>query len=280
MDDNGAIVELEGVSFAYPGGEELFHCLSLSVRHGERVGIVGANGSGKTSIFHLVMGLNSPGDGVLRVAGREVRTNADFAFVRRKVGFLFQRSEDQLFCPTVEDDVAFGPLNLGLAETEARRVVGETLADLGLSDYAGRVTGRLSGGEKRLVALATVLAMRPDVLLLDEPANGLDPRTTRRLISLLTRIGRTQFISSHNMEFVRATCERVVVLADGDVVADGPTDDVLRDSGLMLRCGLEEPYSLEAHSDRPAHDHHHGAGPSHGHGHDAAHTIEQHDPGD
>ena len=276
MEDREILIGLESVHFAYPAAEELFHDLSLTVRRGERVGIVGANGSGKTSLFHLIMGLHEPASGTLTVCGRDVRTKADYAFVRRKVGFLFQNSDDQLFCPTVRDDVAFGPLNLGLSEAEADQVVHETLSGLDLWDYAGRITHRLSGGEKRLVALATALAMQPDVLLLDEPANGLDPRTTRRLIALLGRIGRTQVISSHHMEFVRATCERVVVLAGGRIVADGPTDCVLRDAPLLLRCGLEEPYSLEAHPETPPHDHHHGAGPSHGHGHDAAHTAEQH----
>jgi len=277
MDDNGSIIEVSDVHFTHPEGEKLFGGISLSVRPDERVGIVGANGSGKTSLFHLIMGLARPDSGGLRVAGREIRTESDHALVRRKVGFLFQNSEDQLFCPTVEDDVAFGPLNLGLGAAEVREVVGETLADLDLSGYASRITDRLSGGEQRLVALATVLAMKPDILLLDEPESGLDPRTTRRLTALLTKIGRTQIISSHDMEFVRATCERVIILAEGKIVADGPTDAVLSDAELVLQSGLEVPYSLDAHANLPPHDHHHGAGPSHGHGHGATHTVRQHD---
>jgi len=274
------LIELTDVRFGYAGGAALFRGLSLDVRRGDRLGIVGANGSGKTTLFHLVMGLLEPSAGALTVLGRPVRSDDDHAFVRRRVGFLFQHSDDQLFCPTVEDDIAFGPLNLGFGEDAARAAVGRTLEELELSGYARRLTHRLSGGEKRLVALATALVTRPEVLLLDEPANGLDPRSRRRLISVLARLPATQVMSSHDIEFVRAACTRVVVLAEGALIADGATDDVLRDSDLLLRAGLEAPYSLESHREAPAHDHHHGAGPSHGHGHDDAHAARQHRPAD
>ena len=276
MADDGSLIELEGVRFAHPGSEPLFDGLDLSVRHGEQVGLVGANGSGKTTLFHLVMGLLRPEAGTISVLGRPVTAADDHAFVRQHLGFLFQQADDQLFCPTVEDDVAFGPLNLGSTEEQARGIVRDTLRELDLAGYERRITDRLSGGEKRLVALATVLAMKPVGLLLDEPASGLDPRGRSRLVAVLARIGGTQLVSSHNMEFVRATCRRAVVLDGGRVVADGPTDAILGDADLMLHCGLEVPYSLEVHPER-AHDHHHGAGPSHGHGHDAAHTVRQHD---
>ena len=275
--DTDRLIELDGVRFGYPGAAELFAGIDLAVGRGERVGLVGANGSGKTTLFHVIVGLARHTAGTLRVAGRAVESAADYGRVRREVGFLFQNSEDQLFCPTVAEDVAFGPLNLGLAPAEAEAVVAETLASLDLTGYADKVTSRLSGGEQRLVALATVLAMRPAALLLDEPAAGLDPRGRSRLAALLDRIGGTQVISSHDMEFVRATCRRVIVLDRGAVVADGPTDAVLGDAELMLRCGLERPYSLGLHPGAEHHDHRHGAGPSHGHGHDGAHSTRQHE---
>ena len=275
MDGDNALITLEGICFGYPGRPELFSGLDFTVRADDRLGVVGALGTGKTTLFHLLVGLQRPRAGRIRAFGREVRKRSDYDEVRRAVGFLFQHSEDQLFSPTVGEDVAFGPLNLGRSKPEALRVVDETLARLGLSGYADRISYDLSGGEKRLVALATVLAMEPQVLLLDEPAGGLDPRTRAGLIELLARIGGTQVISSHDMEFVRATCVRVVLLDNGKVITEGPTDEVLGDADLMLRHGLEVPYSIEAHRGT-GHDHRHGAGPSHGHGHDATHDTGQH----
>jgi cobalt/nickel transport system ATP-binding protein len=275
MDADGALIALDEIRFGYPGRPELFGRLRFAVREGERLGVVGPNGSGKTTLFHLIVGLLRPSAGRIAAFGRDVRTRPDFDEVRRRVGFLFQDSEDQLFSPTVGEDVAFGPLNLGRSKAEAARIVEETLAWLGLAGYGDRVGYDLSGGEKRLVALATVLAMKPQVLLLDEPSGGLDPRARGELVELLARIGGTQVISAHDLEFVRATCLRVVVMYEGRIIADGPTDDVLGDADLMLRHGLEVPYSLGPHPG-VAHDHRHGAGVSHGHGHDASHRLDQH----
>lgn len=275
MDGDHTVIQLDGVRFGYPARPLLFDGLDFVVRDGERLGIVGANGSGKTTLFHMIVGLERMRAGRMRAFGRGVEKRADLDEVRRRVGFLFQDSDDQLFSPTVGEDVGFGPLNLGKSPDEAARIVQRTLERLDLADYADRVSYDLSGGEKRLVALATVLAMEPDVLLLDEPANGLDPQARANLVEVLARIGGTQVISSHDMEFVRATCRRVVVLDTGAVVAEGPTDDVLGNAGLMLRHGLEVPYSIEVHK-HVTHDHRHGAGPSHGHGHDAAHDVRQH----
>jgi cobalt/nickel transport system ATP-binding protein len=275
MDDNDTLIQVEGVRFGYPGRPVLFEGLDFAVREDDRLGVVGANGSGKTTLFHLIVGLARPQWGRIRAFGREIASRADYEHVRRRVGFLFQDSDDQLFSPTVREDVAFGPLNLGKSREDAARIVNETLGRLGLGEYADRVSYDLSGGEKRLVALATVLAMEPDVLLLDEPANGLDPKGRANLVELLARIGGTQVISSHDMEFVRATSQHVVLLDKGMLVAEGPTDEILADAGLMLRHGLEVPYSIEVHK-HVTHDHRHGAGPSHGHGHDAAHDVRQH----
>ena len=276
MDRDSALIQLDGIWFAYPGRPELFGGVDFTVREGDRLAVVGANGSGKTTLFHLIVGLQRPSAGRIRAFGCDVQRRSDYDEVRRKVGFLFQDSDDQLFSPTVREDVAFGPLNLGRTRAEATRIVDETLAWLGLSDYADRIGYDLSGGEKRLVALATALAMKPEVLLLDEPAAGLDPKARSQLIELLARIGGTQVISSHDMEFARATCVRVVVIDKGQLIAEGPTDQILGDADLMLRHGLEVPYSLEVH-EHVRHDHRHGAGTSHGHGHDAAHDKGQHE---
>lgn len=277
MPDIDTIVEMNGVSFAYSDSEMLFSNLDISLNADETVGIVGANGSGKTTLFSLIVGLAKRKAGCIKVFGRTLNSGEDYAFARRKIGLLFQNSEDQLFCPTVAEDVAFGPLNLGASRDEAMKIVGATLADLGLDGYEKRICYKLSGGEKKLVALAAVMSMRPEVLLLDEPASGLDPKSRRDLQSLLGRIGRTQVIASHDMEFVRSTCQRVIVMSHGTIMADGPTDSVLSDSGLLLTHGLEMPYSLDSvHKTSAPHDHHHGTGPSHGHGHGPSHDVTQH----
>ena len=276
MDGNHTLIQLEGVRFGYPGRPLLFDGLGFAVHEGDRLAVVGANGSGKTTLFHLIVGLRRPSAGRIRAFGRDVARRADYDGVRRRVGFLFQDSDDQLFSPTVREDMAFGPLNLGRSSEEAARIVDETLEGLGLADYADRVSADLSGGEKRLVALATVLAMKPEVLLLDEPSNGLDPAGRSTLVEVLARIGGTQVVSSHDMEFVRATCLRVAVMHKGALVAEGPTDEILGDAELMLRHGLEVPYSLAVH-DELGYDHRHGAGTSHGHGHGARHGREQHE---
>ena len=254
MPEDG-LISLENLSFGYAGRPPLFDGLSLRLEPGELLGIVGPNGSGKTTLFRILVGLLEPQAGSLAAFGRPVKSAGDFEQLRRRIAFLFQDSQDQLFCPTVREDVAFGPLNLGQSRDQARRVVDETLARLGLTSLADRISYELSGGEKRLVALATALAMQPDALLLDEPTSGLDPRSKRDLVEQLARIGGTQVISSHDMEFVRATCRRVVVLAGGRIVADGPTDEVLGDEELMLQRGLEVPYSLTAEGRGP-YDHH------------------------
>ncbi len=269
------MITLGELGFAYPGRKALFNALSLAVAEDERVGLVGPNGSGKTSVLHLIVGLLKPSAGKVMAFGREIATEQDCQFVRRKIGLLFQDSDDQLFCPTVSEDVAFGPMNHGATGEEARVIVSETLELLGLNGYEQRLSHELSGGEKRLVALATVLAMKPEALLLDEPGAGLDPRASRELVALLARIGGAQLICSHNMEFIRATCQRVILLDAGRVAANGPTDEILGNAELMLRHGLEVPYSIEAGGHGP-HDHRHGAGVSHGHGHLKAHDAREH----
>ena len=274
MADDG-LIRLHDIHFGYAGRPALFAGLNLALHEGDLLGIVGSNGRGKTTLFRLLVGLLQPTRGTIDAFGSVVRSPRDYEQVRRRVGFLFQDTEDQLFCPTVEEDVAFGPLNLGKSSAEAAEMVEQTLERLGLSNLARRISYELSGGEKRLVALATALAMQPKILLLDEPATGLDPRSRRELIEQLAHIGETQIIASHDMEFVRSTCRRVIVLDAGKIVGDGLTDEILGNESLMLPYGLEVPHSLVAEG-ALAFDHHHGAGPSHGHGHGKSHESLEH----
>ena len=179
------MIDLKDISFGYPGGTLVLDQLNLSLRAGDRTGLMGANGSGKTTLFHIIMGLLKPSAGSIEIFGKPVRAEKDFEEVRQRVGLLFQDADDQLFSPTVLEDVAFGPLNLGKSKEEAKTIAQQTLMSLGLTGFEDRVTHKLSGGEKRLVSLATVLAMEPEVLLLDEPTTGLDQATEKRLIEIL-----------------------------------------------------------------------------------------------
>jgi len=197
------------------GEKLLFEGADWQINTGDRIGLVGANGSGKTTLFHLIMGLLQPEAGEIEVFGRRCRAEADFRLVREQVGLLFQDPDDQLFCPTVAEDVAFGPLNLGLPRAEVRAIVRDTLERLGLAGFEERVTFKLSGGEKRLVSLATVLAMRPRIMLLDEPTAGLDEPTTERIVELLRSPGLSYLIISHDRDFLARTVETTYHLEKG-----------------------------------------------------------------
>ena len=208
------LLELSGVRFGFPGRSVLCGA-DLALHAGERVALVGANGSGKSSLLHLLVGLHRPQAGRVGAFGRERRRESDFREVRRRVGLVFQDADDQLFCPTVIEDVAFGPLNLGQTPVEARRMAEQALARLGLEDLSERITHKLSGGEKRLVSLAAVLAMGPEVLLLDEPTNGLDEATEQRLVEYLAGLGQAMLFVSHDRRLVGRLATRAVLLEDG-----------------------------------------------------------------
>jgi cobalt/nickel transport system ATP-binding protein len=237
-------VETIDLCFAYPPGRTALDGLTFSVQPGETVGLVGPNGAGKTTLFLCLTGVLSPRSGVVRVCGLEVNDRAQRRYLPERVGIVFQNSDDQLFSTTVLDDVAFGPLNVGLAPIDARKRAEEALARVGLAGQEARTPFHLSGGEKRRVALAGVLAMRPEVLLLDEPSMFLDPRGRRELIGLLNDLGDTKLIASHDLEMILATCRRVLVLDGGRIVADGQASAVLADEVLMESHGLEMPASL------------------------------------
>ena len=209
------IIDMRGVCFNYPSGPSILNDLDFELFRGERVGLVAPNGSGKTTLFHIIMGLLKPCAGEVRIFGRTVHREQDFIEVRQRIGMLFQDADDQLFSPTVLEDVAFGPLNLGKSREEAAAIARRTLARLGLEGFENRVTFRLSGGEKRLVSLATVLAMQPEVLLLDEPTSGLDDDATRRVTEILARLPQAMLIVSHNHTLLDTLATTSLHLANG-----------------------------------------------------------------
>ncbi len=211
------MIEIRDLSFGYPNGRKIFNGLSFSLEKGEKIGLVGPNGTGKTTLFYLIMGLLRPDSGEIKVFGRPRENEKNFLEVRQRIGLLFQDSEDQLFCPTVEEDIAFGPLNLGKSHNKARAIVGETCERLGLLGFEKKVTYRLSGGEKRLVALATVVAMNPECFLLDEPVAGLDEITRERFLRYLKEHAETYVIVTHDYEFLKNAVDKVYRLEESKI---------------------------------------------------------------
>ena len=238
------VIDVNGLDFTYPDGKQALCELSLQIEDGESVGLVGPNGAGKTTLFLCLAGVLTAQSGLLQVAGLDPRKPADRKRLPAKVGIVFQNSDDQLFSTTIGDDVAFGPLNLGLPANEVRRRVTDALARVGLAGFEGRVPFHLSGGEKRRAAIAGVLAMQPEILLLDEPSMFLDPRGRRELIGLLNELAITKIIATHDLELILDTCKRVLVLDQGRLITAGLAEQVLSDRALMEGHGLEVPYRL------------------------------------
>ncbi len=242
-------IELENLSYRYHDGTQALRGVSFRIAAGECVGLLGPNGSGKSTLLLHLNGIlpDEPGrDGGVRIAGQSVSRD-NLASIRRQVGLVFQDPDDQLFCPTVNEDVAFGPQQLGLNEAEVDLRVQRALAQVGLADFGQRATHHLSHGEKRRVCLAGVLACHPTVLVLDEPTSDLDPRGRRELKALLRQIEATKLIATHDLEMVVELCPRSIILDQGIVVADGLTRDLLNDEALMLAHGLEKPHILFHH---------------------------------
>jgi len=215
VDNKDSVIELRDLSFGYSPEHPVLNKLNFTLRKHERAALGGANGSGKTTLFHLIMGLLRARAGSIRIFGRERSSNRNFLEVRRRIGLLFQESDDQLFSPTVAEDIAFGPLNLGKSRDEIKRIIAETLDLLGLEGFEDRVTYKLSGGEKRLVALGTVLAMDPEVLLLDEPVIGLDEEHREKFIKVLRESNRSYIVISHDRDFLHEVTCISYLLKDG-----------------------------------------------------------------
>ena len=233
------VIEIDNLAYAYPDGRQALKGVSLTVREGEKVAVTGPNGAGKSTLFLHQNGILN-GDGRVRVMGLEV-TDRHLGTIRAKVGMVFQDPDDQLFSPTVFEDVAFGPLHIGLPEGEVRRQVRWALAQVGMEGFEDRMPHHLSLGERKRIAIATVLSMDPAILVLDEPTSELDPRSRRSLIRLLRELPQTMLVASHDMRLVRDLCSRTVILDEGRIVADGSTSRLLADVELLERHGLEQP---------------------------------------
>lgn len=228
---------MKDVSVTYPDGNRAVNGVSLALGNGERKALVGANGAGKSTLLRAIVGLLSISGGEARVDGiaLSARTAPD---VRARVGMVFQNPDDQLFMAKVADDVAFGPRNMGLSEDEVNRRVGSALDRLGAAHLKDRVSDRLSGGEKRLVGLASVLSMEPCILLMDEPSSFLDPRSRRNLIKVLSSLPQAILLATHDLDMARRLCSRAVVLRDGRVCAEGSADELLSDKQMLEAHGL------------------------------------------
>ncbi|RMF01379.1 MAG: ABC transporter ATP-binding protein [Chloroflexi bacterium] len=230
---------IEGLSFAYPDGHVALRDVSLTVFHGQKVALVGPNGAGKSTLMLHLNGILG-GNGRIFVCQMPVEKKT-LPDVRAKVGLVFQNPDDQLFSPTVFEDVAFGPLHMGLPEADVRQRVKRALAQVGMADFADRLSHHLSVGQKKRVAIATVLSMEPEILVFDEPSAGLDPRARRSLINLLRDLPLTTLVSTHDMLLVRELFPRMIIMDEGRVVADGPTGQLLADEPLLEAHGLEAP---------------------------------------
>lgn len=237
-------IELKEVSFSYPDGHKALEDISFLLKHGEAVGVVGANGAGKSTLLSILTGILFPQKGSVRVGDLPVNKNT-LAEVRRSIGLVFQEPDDQLFMTSVYDDVAFGPRNYKLNEEEVNIRVMQALEEVGITHLKDRPPYKLSGGEKRLAAIAAVISMQPDILIMDEPTASLDPKARRKVMNILNGFSHTKIITSHDIDMIMDMCARTIVLKNGRIVADGNTVDILSNEKLMDECGLEIPLSFQ-----------------------------------
>ena len=243
------VLKVRGLAYAYPDGHQALFGVSLHVHTGERVALLGPNGAGKTTLVLHLNGILRAGSGTVEVSGLPVE-KANLAEIRRRVGIVFQDPDDQLFMPRVREDVAFGPANLGLRGQALDDRVMTALDMVGMAEYADRPPHHLSFGQRRRVAVATVLAMEPEILVLDEPSSNLDPASRREFADILRSLGVTVLMVTHDLPYALELCERSVVLSDGVVVADGPTYDVLTDDAAMKAHRLELPFGFDPRATR------------------------------
>ena len=237
------MIEFEHVNFSYEKGRPVLQDLSFRIEQGEAVGLIGANGAGKSTVMKLLLGLLT-GEGRVAVDGQAV-CKANLAEVRRKLGFVLQNSDNQMFMPTVYEDMIFAPLNYGLIREEAEARVDAVLEKLGLTELKYRHNHKISGGEKRMAAIATILAMEPEAVLMDEPTSALDPCNRRVVINTIRELKQTKLITSHDLDMILDTCERVILLSGGRVAADGPAETILRDRALLEAHRMELPLRFQ-----------------------------------
>ncbi|MFE3557399.1 energy-coupling factor ABC transporter ATP-binding protein [Streptomyces sp. NPDC059193] len=240
-------LEVAGLAYAYPDGHQALFGVDLTVAHGERVAVLGPNGAGKTTLVLHLNGILAGGVGSVRVAGMPVEKR-NLAEIRRRVGIVFQDPDDQLFMPTVREDVAFGPAAAGMRGAELEERVREALEQVGMADFADRPPHHLSFGQRRRVAVATVLAMRPEILVLDEPSSNLDPASRRELADILRSLDVTVLMVTHDLPYALELCPRAVILSEGVIAADGRTQDLLCDEALMRAHRLELPFGFDPRS--------------------------------
>jgi len=238
------VLDVQGLAYAYPDGHQALYGVNLHVHQGERVALLGPNGAGKTTLVLHLNGILRAGAGTVNVSGLSVEKK-NLAEVRRRVGVVFQDPDDQLFMPSVRDDVAFGPANLGIKGAALDRAVKDALDQVGMVDFIDRPPHHLSYGQRRRVAVATVLAMAPEILVLDEPSSNLDPASRRELADILRSLDVTVLMVTHDLPYALELCSRSVVLSDGVIVADGSTYDVLTDDALMSAHRLELPFGFD-----------------------------------
>ena len=238
------MIQLENIAFGYSSEKRMLENVSLSVSAGQSVGLVGANGAGKSTLLKLLVGLVSGYDGTARVCGKEL-TRKNLPLIRQRVGYVFQDADSQLFSNTVYDDIAFGPRNYGFSAEEVDRKVQEAMKKTGTLHLKDKPVYQMSGGEKRLVSIATILSMEPDLILMDEPEAALDPKNRRLLIHLLNDLPQARIIASHDLDMILDTCERTILMSHGRLAADGPTHEILTDQTLLEENGLELPLRLQ-----------------------------------
>jgi len=241
---NQPLVEIRDLAYTYRDGTAALRGISFAIGRGESVGIIGANGAGKSTLLLHLVGCLCATAGRVTISGTPVRPDT-LAAIRRSVGLVFQNPDDQLFMPTVRDDVAFGPRNQGLPEADVAQRVREALAAVDADGLIDRPPYRLSGGEKRAASIATVLAMSPEILVLDEPTAGLDPRARRHVIGLLNRLDHTRIVASHDLDLICEVCPRVILMRHGQVAADSSCQIVFGQRDLLAECGLELPLSMQ-----------------------------------
>jgi cobalt/nickel transport system ATP-binding protein len=237
------VLTARGLSFSYPDTPDVLNDVAIEVMPGERVGLIGPNGAGKTTLFLVICGVLKPNGGELSLLGQPVA----FGKFNPRAALVFQNPDDQLFCPTVREDVAFGPQNMGLPKEEIEARVKEALATVGASRFADRPVHHLSEGEKRIVSIASVLAMRPELVMYDEPSANLDIRSRRRLIHILQSSAETILVASHDLELILEVCGRVILIDEGKIIAEGDPRQIMGDEQLMEAHGQEKPHSLVPH---------------------------------
>ena len=237
------MIEFQNVSFSYDGEGPVVENLSFTIQDGESVGLIGANGAGKSTIMKLLLGLLS-GKGQILVDGLAVNKQ-NLPAIRQKIGFVLQDSDNQMFMPTVYEDMIFGPRNYGLSKEETEQRVDAVLNRLGLVELKHRYNHKISGGEKRMAAIATILTMEPETILMDEPSTALDPVNRRTVINTINTLPQTKLIASHDLDMILDTCQRVILLSHGKIAADGPAERILRDQALLEANRMELPFCLQ-----------------------------------